>query len=131
MRVGMTLRGLDELVKITERAGLNVRPALEKAVFAEANAVLNESKKIVPVDTGALKSSGRVERPVVNAAGVTVEVSYGGAAAPYALYVHEDPTASHAPGKSFKFLEIPAMARRPVFVQNVKERFITYVRRGV
>lgn len=131
MRVSMTLRGLDQIAKIADRASLTVRPALAKAVFAEANSVLNESKKIVPVDTGALKSSGRVEPPQITGGGVSVQITYGGAAAPYALIVHEDPDARHKSGKSYKYLEIPARARRPVFVQNVKERFMLYVRKGI
>jgi hypothetical protein len=130
MRLGVKMHGLNQLSRMYARVGTGGQRALTQAVFMEANDVLNESKKIVPVDTGNLKGSGRVEPPVVSGSGVSVEVTYGGAAAPYALYVHEDLNASHAPGKSAKYLEIPALQRKPLFTRNVKERFVTYIRRG-
>jgi hypothetical protein len=50
----------------------------------------------VPVDTGALRSTGRVEGPKND----EVELSFGGAAAPYALKVHEeDPERRHTVGE--------------------------------
>jgi len=50
----------------------------------------------VPRDTGVLASTGRVEGP--NGSG-EVELSFGGAAAPYALYQHEVTTLSHRLGE--------------------------------
>ena len=50
----------------------------------------------VPVDTGALRSTGRVEGPTNN----EVELSFGGAAAPYALKVHEEIDVPHRVGES-------------------------------
>jgi hypothetical protein len=125
MRV--TLRGLDKLLTQYQR-GMRAAPHLAQAVFAEATLVLNEAKVLVPVDTGALRASGMVEPPKIEDQKVTVTVGFGGAAAGYALYVHEDPNASHAPGKSFKYLEIPAMAHAPTFSQNVRKRLEAYIR---
>jgi hypothetical protein len=126
---GVQLRGLDKLVQQIDR-GVKPERALVRAVYAEATTVLNESKKIVPVDDGYLKNSGKVEAPKVSPRETSVEVTYGGAAAPYALYVHEDPEASHAPGKTFKYLEIPALAHADKFSRGVKERLISYIRSG-
>ncbi len=50
----------------------------------------------VPVDTGALRSSGRVEGPKLNA----VTLSFGGAAAPYAIKVHEELDTPHTVGEA-------------------------------
>lgn len=50
----------------------------------------------VPVDTGALRGSGRVEGPLRN----RVFLSFGGAAAPYALKVHEELQAFHTVGEA-------------------------------
>ncbi len=122
--------GLSQLSSMYARVGTGGRQALSQAVFMEAQSVLNESKKIVPVDTGVLKNSGKVEKPTIREAGVSVEVTYGGAAAPYALIVHEDLNARHAPGKSAKYLEIPALQRKPLFTRNVKMRFAAYIQRG-
>lgn len=51
----------------------------------------------VPKDTGALASTGRVEGPnTLN----QVELSFGGAAAPYALRQHEEMSYSHPLGEA-------------------------------
>lgn len=130
MRTVVTLEGMDALERIIERGQKDVPKVLARAVFSEAQTVLNESKKIVPVDLGVLKNSGKVSRPDISPSGVSVEISYGGAAAPYALIVHEDPDAQHKPGKTFKYLEKPVMARRDVFVRNVKIALIAWLSRG-
>jgi hypothetical protein len=128
---------MDKLQRLAER-DKSLRPVIERAVFAEANTVLNESKKIVPVAFGALKASGVVEPPQSTGSRTTVEVTYGGAAAPYALIVHEVPPGSggrwgtgmtHKAGKTYKYLEIPANAHRDKFVRNVKERIAAYLRK--
>lgn len=130
MKAGIELRGLDKLVKSMSRVE-GGEQALAQAMFAEANVVLNESKKIVPVATGNLRASGKVERPVVGKGKAYVEITYGGVAAPYALIVHEVPTNSggrwgtgmkHAAGKSYKYLEIPVMAHKDKFVGSVRAR---------
>jgi len=51
----------------------------------------------VPVDKGTLRSTGRVEGP--NGLG-QVELSFGGAAAPYALVQHEDLSFHHTVGEA-------------------------------
>lgn len=123
-------KGLDEVSKMLRRTRTAER-ILARAVFSEAETVLNESKKIVPVDTGVLKNSGAVSPPKIEPGSVEVEITYGGAAAPYALYVHEDPEARHEPGKTYKYLEIPVMAHKDKFARNVKIRFISWLRTGV
>ena len=52
-----------------------------------------------PIKTGAVRSSGKVEL-----VGDTVEISFGGMIAPYAVYVHEIMTNHHPVGQA-KFLE--------------------------
>ncbi len=54
----------------------------------------------VPRDTGALAGSGRVEGPVPTPIGPAVELSFGGAAAPYALPQHEILTYHHKVGEA-------------------------------
>jgi hypothetical protein len=127
---GVQLKGLDKLIQQVDR-GIKPQQHLARAVYAEATVVLNEAKKIVPVRDGYLKNSGKVEAPKISPKETSVEVEFGGAAAPYALYVHEDPNASHAPGKTYKFLEIPAMAHSDKFARAVRERLVSYIRRGV
>lgn len=128
--VGVELSGLKEVIKRTENVKDGER-ILAQAMFEEATIVLNESKKIVPVATGNLRASGRVERPITGNGKASVEITYGGAAAPYALIVHEVPPNTggrwgtglkHAEGKSYKYLEIPVMAHKSKFVKNVRAR---------
>jgi len=126
---GVKLFGMNKLSGQVSR-GIAPQSVLTRAVFAEATEVLNESKEIVPVDKGPLKNSGKVEPPKVTPKEVSVEVTYGGAAAPYALFVHEDPNARHQAGKTYKYLEIPAMAHSDKFVRGVQERVVSYIRRG-
>ena len=75
------------------------------AMYLEANIEMTESKKRVPVKTGVLRASGRVEQPVATPQGVSVELSYGGAAEAYALIVHEDLEMNHPNGGEAKYLE--------------------------
>ena len=80
------------------------------ALFQEGELVMAQAKRRTPVDTGVLQSSGRVAAPRVGGAGsdVSVELSFGGAAAPYAVTVHEDLSAKHPTGQA-KFLEQPLL----------------------
>lgn len=63
--------------------------AAGRALTIEANAIMRKSKRLVPVDMGALRASGRVLPPVTSPHTVFVTMRYGDASAPYALYVHE------------------------------------------
>jgi hypothetical protein len=53
----------------------------------------------VPVDTGALRASGRVTGPT-GLGEPRVRLSFGGASAPYALRQHEDLTLRHKVGEA-------------------------------
>jgi len=90
------------------------------ALFEEAEKIMAESKRIVPVDTGALRSSGFVDLPRVGNKGPSVRFGYG---SEYSVFVHEIPpppqksrggrSARHRPPTQWKFLEQPfKMAQR-------------------
>jgi hypothetical protein len=81
--------------------------ALVGALGREAERLMTMAKMITPVDTGALRSSGRVEGPInVTSHGATFVLAYGGVALDYALRVHEDLGMHHDVGQA-KFLETP------------------------
>jgi hypothetical protein len=91
-------------------AGVVVRVAAETAVGEAAQLVYEESQRLVPVDTGALRDSGRVSQDGLEAA-----ISYGaedGAGrngqdtAKYAVPQHERLDFEHPNGQA-KYLEIP------------------------
>lgn len=92
--------------------------SLEHGVRVEAERVMTESKKQTPVDQGTLRASGQVSPPTRRGATVTVELSYGGAAAAYALIQHEREDYHHTVG-SAKYLERPVNEAKAGFGKRV------------
>lgn len=119
---GLDFLGSSYLLAKFEKMRDDVPKELDRALYREAQLIFRASQKIVPVDTGVLRSSGVVEKPVNH----EVIIGYGGAAAPYAFYVHEDPEAKHKSGKSYKYLEIPLMAA----TQGMSERLAEACRKA-
>lgn len=66
--------------------------------------VVNPSKRLCPVDTGALRRSVWWSAEIVAKRGLSAVVGYD---TDYALYVHENPDARHDPPTQWKFLEQP------------------------
>ena len=97
--------------------GSKAEASLGRQLFREASGILSASAGLVPVDTGALKSSGYVADPKREGDVIEVVLGYGGPAAQinpktgestdgYAVMVHENLEAHHPVG-SAKFLEMP------------------------
>ncbi|WP_439675999.1 hypothetical protein [Embleya sp. MST-111070] len=84
------------------------REGAARGLRVAAEHVLGESRKLVPLDEGTLERSGAA---VVDDAELTAAVSYD---TPYAVRVHEDMTARHAPGRQAKYLEQPLAEQAPV-----------------
>ena len=120
-----TVMGVTALMSRLNKTKEETPTAMDKALYAEALAIFRKSQRLVPVGPigdptykgapGTLKASGVIEGPVNG----EVLIGYGGPAAPYAIYVHEDPDAKHKPGKSYKFLEIPFMEALPNLERNL------------
>lgn len=102
------------------------------ALYRQAQKIMADSKEhYVPVDLGTLKSSGKVAPPTYLGRTVTVELSYGDAAAAYALAIHEHPSKYSPPswqgtqvtfspsGTGPKYLERPLMAALPRLPQEL------------
>jgi hypothetical protein len=142
MKMAVSFEGLDRLQNaIKSIDSPEKKTAMGRTMYANATAILNESKELVPVDTAALKDSGRVELPNVSPDGISVEITYGGAAAPYALFVHEDMTMDHSPSKptavtgrprrgQAKFLEIPVTENAEKFFKRVYGEYMLMIKRG-
>ena len=101
---------------------------LEKAIYEEAWVIFKESQKLVPVDTGALRASGFVHAPKKENDRVFVRVTYGGPAAHYALYVHENLYARHDAPTQAKYLETPLYRQVPVLIKNLATRINHMIR---
>lgn len=112
-----------------DRYGESQVAPLGRALYAEAQRILAESQPLVPVETGALRSSGYVAPPERNGDAITVELGYGGVAAMvnpktgetaahYALYVHENLEAHHPVGQAL-YLQTPFDAARPAMAGRI------------
>ena len=121
-RVTVELEGSERLSRMFDK--------VQQAMYSEAQRILNESKRIVPFRDGTLKRSGEVSKPKLDATGIEVEISYGGAAQAYAAVQHWDTSLNHANGKQALYLKTPVDAAQAVFVRNVAEKFATYLRRS-
>lgn len=108
--------------KVKEWKEINL--ALGRAARGHAHKVLKRSKQLVPVDTGLLKSTGRVHKQVIRKYDVIVTISYD---TKYAIYVHEILEAWHAPPTMAKFLEIPVKQSDKAFRMAIKEEVRKFV----
>lgn len=112
------LEGMEKLQNMLKVGGQQATIATARALYTEANKVFFDSQAQVPIDTGALRASGIVTKPYVVGTTATVQISYGGAAAPYAVIVHEDLEANHTVGKA-KYLEDPLSQAIPTIANSV------------
>ena len=99
----MPVDRIKEVQKAIKKHREKKKKALARGLKKGALLIQRESQKIVPIDTSALKNSaGTTYAEIGNIQKATVfyAVAYG-------IYVHEDLTAKHKPGKEAKFLEKP------------------------
>lgn len=134
-------------------AGRKVIEGASAGLYEAGTIIMASSQVLVPVDTGTLKRSGRVEEPVLSDDGDSIEVvvgyGYGEAyqakaqgdgdedvGPGYGVYVHERVvTASghvvrHDPPTQAKYLSVPAKAVEPEF-EGIIEANVKMRLRGV
>lgn len=95
-----------------------IKKITKESVNKVTEIIFAESQELVPVLTGALKSSGRiVEDPEGN------YIAYGDdlGGVDYATYVHEDLTAFHPNGQA-KYLEIPMLHNAQLLQELIAKR---------
>jgi len=100
----VSVRGIPEMRAKLNDFVLSFPDRVAEALYLEGLIEMTESKRRVPVDTGVLRASGRVEEPQRYRGRISVTLSYGGAAENYAIIVHEDLDAHHSVGQA-KYLE--------------------------
>jgi hypothetical protein len=129
--IKVTMKGMDKALKNIKEAQSKLPKAAASALHSEAEDIMKESKdNYVPILTGDLKDSGRVESPVVEGQRVLVVAQYGNEKTEtYALVQHENLTLNHPGGKQAKYLERPFVQRTQSagFVTSVSEK----VRKGL
>lgn len=116
-----------DLLKLLAVGGPKAAKAVGQALYKEAAQAFAESQREVPVDTGNLRNSGKLSLPFIEGGNMVVEISYGGAAADYAIFVHENLEAWHASGTKAKFLEDPVKRQ----TKGMSGRLSRAVRKGL
>lgn len=106
--------GLTSVISLGRRVVTGYTGNIKEALYAEAQGILATSRQLVPFDTGALSSSGRVHEPFVVGKTTSVEITYGGAAGGdemvnYAIIQHENENYRHAEGRQAYYLEEPTL----------------------
>jgi hypothetical protein len=118
--ISVKVKNLAELQKAFVLAGSDAPKFAAKALFEEAQEAFVLSQAVVPVEYGVLRASGVVHGPQVRGSRVFCDITYGGPAAFYAIYVHELPPsrARHDPPTRWKYLENPVR----VYAKGMEQR---------
>jgi len=119
--IHVRVTGMDDVSSLAARAHPIIAQALATALYRNAEATMTESKRIVPVETGTLRSSGHVQPPVVTGDNVQVTLGYGGAASAYAIVQHERLDYRHEPPGQAKYLEQPVRERAAVLARSLAD----------
>ncbi len=120
--VDFKVTGLDEMQRKLQALGKKYPVKIRAALFQEAEAIMKDSKTIVPLDTGTLKSSGHVLEPTSIGGNLIVVLTYGGPSAPYAREQHEELGYIHEQGQQAKYLEVPLFNAAPRLIGNIARR---------
>ena len=101
--VFLEIKGLDKLEARLRRGIPQAKQNVKVELYQFGEEVMAESKSRVPVDTGALMSTGKVAPPEESGNVIKVTLGYGDEAAGYALYVHEALEGSRPPSPNWSW----------------------------
>jgi|APSaa5957512535_1039671.scaffolds.fasta_scaffold150871_1 hypothetical protein len=118
---GIKVTGLGKAQQLVSSQGAKTATALDVALFEVANDLFNKSQRLVPVDKGMLRGSGSLSKEA-KLGGTEFFVTYGGPAAPYALFVHEDMNAKHDAPTQAKYLEMPFIRARASLKRTIEAK---------
>lgn len=106
MSMDFELHGVEQAIANLERYADQIIPTVSRSLYESGEATMTKSKdQFVPIDTGALKSSGTVQLEVSGPV-VKVYLGFGGVAGSYAVFVHEI-NKNYRGGRQWKYLETP------------------------
>ncbi len=122
MRLDFTLQGVEAFERHMDELARRATPTAAQSLMKSAERVMTRSKsEFCPIDTGALRASGTVTSSI-SGTNVEVKLTYGGAAAPYAVFVHEI-NKNYRGGKSWKFLSIPLQEALPDIINGLRDDY--------
>ena len=111
------IEGAQGIIKAFRVLSRRYRAAFGSALYMQAQVIMAQSKRLVPVDTGRLRATGYVGPPESRGLfKMVVQLGYG---TEYALPVHENEDARHTPGLTAKFLEKPANDAAPKAARRI------------
>lgn len=128
------LDGVNDAVKRLNAIADRLPKDTAKAVRYEVEKIGTAADRIVPVDLGTLRASKTITGPTIKGNEIECIIGYGGAAAAYAVAVHETPSEHDPPswegtnvdfkvkGTGRKFLETPLRAALPGMPERIAER---------
>ena len=125
------VRNLKELQDAFIKAGADAPRLAARALIEEAQEAFLLSQAVVPVRTGALRSSGVVTGPTVSGSKAMAKIEYGGPAVAYAIYVHELPPsrAKHDYPTRWKYLENPVRLYAEGMGERMTKRVLDMIAR--
>ncbi len=110
MKASLDFEGMDTITAFIHNVSPRVTQYLYDELVEVGDEAFAESQMQVPVRTGALKGSGHITDPIMEPGNIALQIGYGGPAAGYALFVHENLAAHHSPPTKAKYLEDPVNA---------------------
>lgn len=120
MAIKSRVIGLGSLKNKLNKLGDGASNIAATVLYQESEKIITDAKRLTPVLTGDLRNSGFVRPPRVQKSGVSIELGFGGAAAPYAVFVHERVDIPHKVGQA-KYLETAFVARKDAVVVRLSE----------
>lgn len=121
MADSFALQGATELQKTLLQMVQTTPKKIASALYEEAQIEMREAKRRTPWKTGTLRGTGIVNKPERDGNQISVTLSFGGPAAPYAIYVHENLEAIHPHGEA-KFLESTLLESAPHMANRIVNR---------
>ena len=115
------IKGRVELTNRLRRLAAEYPKQVGAALYQEAEIERAESMRKTPVLWSNLKGSHRVHPPDFTGGVISVQITVGDAATPYALRIHEDLEMFHTNGEA-KFLESTLLESAPHMAQRVAAR---------
>lgn len=115
------MTGAKEMRARLARLRSRIPDELSAALYQETEVETTEVKRRTPVDKGPLRASVHAEGPFREGRRIWTLIVAGGPAAPYAIFVHEDPDAIHKVGQ-WKFIESVIRESTPYLAARIAAR---------